>query len=265
MKKGTLKNIGIIIGSVFFAAAVIYSSSKFRDTLCASIDVTIKDSAQIGFINYNDVLRIIHNSSKVSILGNKLSEINLDEMETFLKNQPYIRKADIYKTVNGHLKIDIQQRHPIVEIITNSNNSFYIDDDGTIFPASKKGRAPNIMVANGFINDKYDFSKQNTYNIYNENIKTSKEAEIFRLARLIAKDDFWRDQVEQIYVTEANEYEIVPLVGPKILELGTIENYDEKLFYLKSFFTNGLKKTGWNKYQSISVKYKGQIVCTKAI
>ena len=67
--------------------------------------------------------------------------------------------------------------------------------------------------------------------------------------------------MEQIYVNKKNEFEIVPLVGPKILELGSIENYDEKLYYLKSFFISALKKTGWNKYKTISVKYKNQIVC----
>ena len=264
MNKGTFKNIGIIVAAAIFAAAIIYSSSKFRDTICVAIDITIMDSSQVSFISRNDVLQLIHNPSH-RILGTPLNKIDINEMELYLQQQPYIRQADIYKTVNGHLKVDIQQRQPIVEIITTSNKSFYIDEDGTIFPGSQKGKAPNVMVANGFINDKYDFAKRNTYNIYNENIKTSKESEIFRLARLIKKDDFWRDQVEQIYVNEANEYEIVPLVGPKLLEIGSIDNYDEKLYYLKSFFTNGLKKTGWNKYQSVSVKYKGQIVCSKAI
>ena len=264
MNKGTVKNIGIILGAAIFAIAIIYSSSKFRETICVSIDVTIKDSAEINFISYNDVLNIIHNDAH-QILGTCLNDINLNDMETYLKQQPYIHQADIYKTVNGHLKIDIIQRHPIVEIITNTNKSFYIDEEGTIFPSSTKANAPNVLVANGYINDKYDFNKHNTYNIYNENIKTSKEAEIFRLARLIHKDDFWRDQIEQIYVTNANEYELVPLVGPKILELGSIDNYDEKLYYLKAFFTNGLKKLGWSKYQTVSVKYKGQIVCSEKI
>ncbi|MBP5502815.1 MAG: hypothetical protein IKR94_09660 [Bacteroidales bacterium] len=252
------------MAAVVFAAAIIYSSSKFRDTLCGAIDINIKDSNQISFISRNDVLQLIHNPSH-EILGTPLNDIDINDMEIYLQQQPYIRQADIYKTVNGHLKVDIQQRKPIVEIITATNKNYYIDEDGTIFPGSQKGKAPNVMVANGFISDKYNFDKHHTYNIYNENIKTSKEAEIFRLARYIAKDEFWRDQVEQIYVNESNEYEIVPLVGPKLLEIGSIDNYDEKLFYLKNFFTNGLKKTGWNKYQSVSVKYKGQIVCSKAI
>ncbi len=262
MSKGTIKNIGIIVGAVIFAIAIIYSSSKFHDTLCKKIDINIKDSTEINFINDNDVLTIIHKDNP-EILGQRLNEINLNDMETYLKQQPYIHQADIYKTVNGRLKVDITQRHPIVEIITNTNKSFYIDDEGTIFPSSTKANAPNVLVANGYINDKYDFTKHKTYNIYNENIKTSKETDIFRLARLIEKDEFWKDQIEQIYVTDANEYELVPLVGPKILKLGSIENYDEKLFYLKAFFTNGLKKLGWNKYQTVSVKYKGQIVCSE--
>ncbi|MBR4440620.1 MAG: hypothetical protein IKS00_03620 [Bacteroidales bacterium] len=260
MSKNTVKNIGIVIAALLFATAIIYSSSKFRDTNCESVDVTIKDSLVIPFINRNDVLDLIYSVSP-QITGCRMSDINLNEMETYLQQQPYIRQADIYKTINGRLKIEIQQRHPIVEIITQEGSSFYIDEDGTIFPTSDKENAPNTLVASGYISQKYDFKKYKTYNIYNEDIRKSKESEIFRLARLIAKDDFWRDQVEQIYVNKKNEFEIVPLVGPKILELGSIDNYDEKLYYLKAFFTTGLKKTGWNKYKTISVKYKNQIVC----
>ncbi len=262
MSKGTIKNIGIVVGAVIFAIAIIYSSSKYNDTLCKFIDIYINDSTEINFIDRYEVLPIIHKDNP-HILGQRLNEINLNEMETYLKQQPYIHQVDIYKTINGRLKVDITQRHPIVEIITNTNKSFYIDEEGTIFPSSTKANAPNVLVANGYINDKYDFTKHKTYNIYNENIKTSKEADIFRLARLIRQDEFWKDQIEQIYVTDANEYELVPLVGPKILKLGTIDNYDEKLYYLKAFFTNGLKKLGWSKYQTISVKYKGQIVCSE--
>ena len=141
------------MAAVVFAAAIIYSSSKFRDTLCGAIDINIKDSNQISFISRNDVLQLIHNPSH-EILGTPLNDIDINDMEIYLQQQPYIRQADIYKTVNGHLKVDIQQRKPIVEIITATNKNYYIDEDGTIFPGSQKGKAPNVMVANGFISDK---------------------------------------------------------------------------------------------------------------
>ena len=33
---------------------------------------------------------------------------------------------------------------------------------------------------------------------------------------------------------------------------------------LKTFYTEGLNKTdGWNKYSTINIKYKNQVVCTK--
>lgn len=262
MNTNTIKNIGIIICAAVFAAAIIYSATKFRDADCVDIKINIKDTLIVNFIDDNDVLDMIYYITP-NIKGCKMAEINLDEMESYLRKQPFIRHADVYKTVNGILKIDIVQRHPIVEIITNSNNSFYIDEEGTIFPFNANGNAPNVLTANGFIPDKYDFSQNKIYNIYYEDINNSRESEIFRLARLINKDEFWNDQVEQIYVNKDKEFEIVPLVGPDILELGSIENYDQKLHDLKAFFQMGLKKTGWDTYKKISVKFNGQIVCQR--
>ena len=42
------------------------------------------------------------------------------------------------------------------------------------------------------------------------------------------------------------------------------EAYEEKFEKLKMFYTEGLNKTdGWNKYSTINIKYKNQVVCTK--
>ncbi|MCQ2974506.1 MAG: hypothetical protein MJ211_06810 [Bacteroidales bacterium] len=255
------KNIIKIIFAITFAGAVMYSSSQFHETRCDYVDILIDDSTDIKFIDYNDVFQLIY-SVNPDILGYKMCDINLFEIENFLKQQPYIKNVVVYKTINGHLKIEIQQRIPVLEVINRNNECFYIDQDGTIFPISTK-YAPKVIVANGFIKENYDFNKQKTYNVYNEDFENSKIVELYRLAKLIKNDDFWTDQVEQIFVNNLNEFEIIPMVGPQILELGSIDDYDRKLYYLKSFFLNGLKKTGWDKYKQISVKYKNQIVCKK--
>lgn len=41
------------------------------------------------------------------------------------------------------------------------------------------------------------------------------------------------------------------------------EFVDEKLERLLSFYENGLRNIGWESFRTISVKYKGQVVCTK--
>ncbi|MCF8296880.1 MAG: hypothetical protein K9J13_04975, partial [Saprospiraceae bacterium] len=85
---------------------------------------------------------------------------------------------------------------------------------------------------------------------------------IFILAKAITKDEFFKAQIEQIYINK-NEIELIPKVGDHVIIFGSISDMDEKLDKLKLFYIKGLKKTGWNNYKTINLKYRNQIVCTK--
>ena len=86
---------------------------------------------------------------------------------------------------------------------------------------------------------------------------------IYTLATFIVKDEFFKAQIEQIYITDSKEIELIPKVGNHIIIFGSIQDIEEKLEKLKLFYTKGLKKTGWNKYKTINLKFRNQIVCTK--
>ena len=44
-----------------------------------------------------------------------------------------------------------------------------------------------------------------------------------------------------------------------------IDNMEEKFHKLEIFYAEGLSYTGWDKYETIKLDYKGQIVCEKKI
>ena len=46
--------------------------------------------------------------------------------------------------------------------------------------------------------------------------------------------------------------------------MGSLDNFQEKLKRLRTFYREGLERVGWNKYRIISLAYDGQVVCTKA-
>jgi cell division protein FtsQ len=73
--------------------------------------------------------------------------------------------------------------------------------------------------------------------------------------------EFWKAQIEQIYI--GNDVELVPLAGSHIIVLGNFQDIDEKMNKLLVFYQHGLNKVGWNIYETINLKYKNQIVCSK--
>ena len=87
--------------------------------------------------------------------------------------------------------------------------------------------------------------------------------DIYNLASYINKDDFWKAQFQQIYVNENFEFELIPIVGDFNIIFGDISNIEKKFEKLKLMYKTGFNNEGWNKYKTINLKYKNQIVCTK--
>jgi cell division protein FtsQ len=87
--------------------------------------------------------------------------------------------------------------------------------------------------------------------------------DVYKLASFITGDSFWKSQIEQIYVNRNYDFELIPRVGSHVIELGKVEDLEEKFENLKILYLRGFNRIGWNKYEKISLKYKNQVVCTK--
>jgi len=87
--------------------------------------------------------------------------------------------------------------------------------------------------------------------------------DLFRLVQFINGSKFWKAQIEQIYINQKKEIELVPRVGNHTIILGSVDDLREKFENLEAFYEQGLSKYGWNKYKTINLKFKNQIVCTK--
>lgn len=81
--------------------------------------------------------------------------------------------------------------------------------------------------------------------------------------KFVQDDEFWSNQIQQIYVADNGEVELVPRVGEHTVLLGAPTRVEEKLARLKEFYTEGLNKVGWNKYSALNLKYDNQVICKK--
>lgn len=254
-KKKILKAVAVLA----LVVTVFLSLGKFHNTTCNGFDIKIMDSSENNFINSDSVLHMLY-SVNGDIEGYKMDSINTYAFDERLRQCPYIRKASIYKSISGKLHVDVQQRKPILMVLGDKQN-YYIDNDAVVFAASDRD-ACQCIVVNGYVNDHYNFGDGQIYRA--DTTQSKKQTrDLFKLAKQILSDDFWSDQIEQIFINKLGEYELVPMAGAHVLELGSIEDYDKKLYTLKQFYFKALPKLGWNTYQRISVKYKNQVVCKR--
>ena len=247
---------------VYYFMSLSFVSAKRHEQVCTSLEITILDSAQSRFVTKNDILQMVENRSQ-KIVGVLLDSINTKKIEQRLCELAPIKNVIIYKTIDGKMYINVMQRTPVIRIINRYGESFYLDEQGALLKHSSRYCA-HALVANGYINLR---PEQKDYNVFNaENVTSGKRnimRELFDLTNYINGDKFWKTQIQQIYVNEEGEFELIPLVGAHVIVFGTFEKPDEKFSKLASFYHNGLNVKGWNSYSMINLKYEGQIVGTR--
>ena len=90
---------------------------------------------------------------------------------------------------------------------------------------------------------------------------------LINFVKYVENDSFWRSEIVQIIASTMSSgdlaLEFVPRTGSHTVRLGTLDDVEQKLSTLMSFYENGLRNVGWDTYRTISVEYRGQVVCTK--
>ncbi|EOR94144.1 Cell division protein FtsQ [Arcticibacter svalbardensis MN12-7] len=239
----------ICLGGVI--TLISFINVKKGQLRCKDIKVIIPGTA--GFIDRKEVNRIIQEHSGL-LMGKLFQEINTHKLEALLKKNPYIKDAEVFADMDGTVHIKVIQSEPILRVINYTNQNFYIDRLGNKLPPSMD-YTPHVLVANGYIMESY------TKKI--DSLKTSIARDLYKTALYVEKDTLWRDQIEQLYVNQQNEIELVTRVGDQKIILGNADSLEVRFNNLKAFYKKAMPAVGWNAYKTINIKYTNQIICEK--
>ena len=86
---------------------------------------------------------------------------------------------------------------------------------------------------------------------------------MYALAKKIIAIPFLWAMTEQIYVDNKNEFTLIPKMGKQKIRLGKYELIEDKLENLAIFYQQAITQKGWQVYEEIDVRYKGQVVGVK--
>jgi cell division protein FtsQ len=231
---------------------------------CKKVDIRISYGAADVLITKKDIDSIVLKTAGM-VKGKPLGYINTGSIERAIRKQAYVAKVAVFENNEGTLFIEIRQREPLLRVINQKYESFYIDESGALLPVNSNFSA-RVLVANGIINDSYIKNPNYRINVlalsdsvFYDSLMTN----LYRLTMYITHDKFLKAQIAQIYVTERGEFELYPRIGSHVILLGTAEDLDDKFNRLFAFYKYGLNKIGWNKYNVINIKYRNQVVCSK--
>ncbi len=233
---GVLLVLGLIIFSLW------YFSGNEKEEVCKELEIDLVDSDHIQLITQKDVALILKEND-LNPIGKTVKDIRTESIEDVLHKNPMVKNVECYKTPSGIIHIRIEQRCPKLRVV--GMGSYYVDTDRKTLPVS-----PNYAAYVPVISGRVTVS-----------MATGK---LFDFVTFLDDNPFWNAQIEQIFVRDDLKIELVPRVGDAIIELGTLDDYPSKLEKLRKLYVYGFNKIGWNRYKTIDLQYKNQVVCTKA-
>jgi len=254
------------IGTWAFLALVFtvlwgFTSSEQGSIICSNLHTWVDPTNGNHFVNKHDI-EVELGRQNLHPVGKKSSDIDLNELENKLENIAEVKKATVYRNINGDIHISVLQRTPIVRVMNANGSQFYLDEDGFQMPLSEN-YSPRVPIVTGHINDPYmpysalEIADNKTL------APTVKSDEVFKLVSFIRKNEFWNAQIQQINFNRHGDIELIPTVGDHLIIFGDLESMEQKLNKLKIFYKGGLNHLDWTLYDTVNVKFRHQIICTK--
>ena len=146
----------LIVLAVYLVVASTFLNHKSNEAICEAVDLVVTDSIDYGFISNKDILNLL-NSQKISPVGLKINEINTNEMEEIISKQPFVESVDCYKTPCNKIGIKIRQRVPLLRVMANNGENYYVDQKGETMPVPT-GSTAYVPIITGNVSK--DFAKK---------------------------------------------------------------------------------------------------------
>ena len=146
-----MKRILSILSVLLFAGYLVYSAFALSDghedtRVCHGVDLNIEDSLDFYLIDEDMILSLLQ-EHYVDPVGLALDKVDTEAIESVLLTHPLVGKAQCYKTGGDKLRINISSKVPLVRVLNNRGQDFYVDSHGEIL--TQNSLAVHLPVATG--------------------------------------------------------------------------------------------------------------------
>ena len=231
-----------LIGMVFlvllmgFLMGFAIDRNKTRNLYEMEVIFTDDNSPFITLDTVNKLL--IQNNDTITSIPKET--LVLKEMESRLLQNPMVRDAQVFVTIDGKLGARIEQRNPIARVA--GSVSYYIDEDGKKMPLSEVYSARVPLITG-----------------YSENDFT----ELTSLLLKIDKDPFMKQMITGLRRQDSGDVILILRELDFEIQFGKPTAIERKFQNFKAFFKKLTKDNKLKDYRLIDLRFGNQVVATK--
>lgn len=263
MRKGfKIALLVLFLGTVLFLLVASNKSSKQQVLGEPNVFLTVQDG--VSLLTENELKQELYSAGLFHV-GTKKENLNESKIEAFINDLDEVLTAHVYTNIDTVWNIELTTRRPIARVMSKSLDDFYINADfqlSRLSPYSKPKVLPFTGVGTLF-------PSGTSYNkiINNDSLKTKyKLDQMYRISKYVCNDTFYNAQIVQVQYTKEDGFVLIPRVGGQRIIFGSAQSDEmviEKFKKLTIFYDDVIPYEGWNKYESINLNFKNQIVAKK--
>ncbi len=253
-----LRTAAAVLGACGILVLLGFVGSIRSGAVCEAFDVAFAPGSG-DFVTEEAVREVTAGEGKMPV-GLPLGEIDTRRIEQAVLALPYVKSAAVYKTIDRRLIAEVAEREPAVRLIDAEGRHAVIDTDGYLLPVPEHRRARLPVISGAFRID--PAAVEHRLHAADEG-KDPRLADCLAYAEMLRSDPLWYAQLQHTEVDAEGEFTAFPQVGNHTIVFGKAERLEEKFDALAVFYRKGMDAARWNKYSTVNLKFKDQIVCTK--
>lgn len=223
--------------------AIALTRAEKRMSLYSGVDIEVADSVGTGFVTAADVDRSLGGLRAICAREPR-GKINTLALERRLQAMPSVESASVTELNNGRLNISVRPLIPVLRVL-DGDNSYYVNAAGKTI-SSDLGNFVDVPVIVG-------------------HFKSGKEvARMVPMFSYIHRHPDCDALVSSVSVSPRGDIIIVPAVAGHVINMGDTSRVEDKFNRLRRFYCEVMPVKGWQYFDTLSVKYNGRIVATRA-
>lgn len=241
-----------VVATCCIIAMVSASSIEGERTLKSLPLVHIKNDRKYHFIEEQKIMNLAIYDRNVDILHTPVAKLDVLGIEQAIKADAWVADAQVFIDIDRIMHLYVTQRVPVARIFNQEGNSYYIDSTLHTMPLSDNYTYYTMVVTNA-------------PSLGNDSASISLKKQIVQLVRKIHTDSFWNVQISQVVIDSVGMFELIPVLGNQRILFGDTSNMNEKFGNLMAFYRNVLNRIGWDKYETLDVRFKNQVVAAPSL
>jgi len=227
----------------YLAVVIPYSLQQADATPLRGMVVEVHDPANIGFVTAADINSEL-DSLPERITGIPRNRINTLEIERYLRSLDRINTAGCVILNNNVLRLEVSPMNPVARVFDHNGESYYVSADSKRISTDIRYHIDVPVVSADF--DSVEMA-----------------ADVLPVLDYIKNDPTANALISSVKVDSRGDIILVPIIRGHVINFGDKSDIDNKWQRLKVIYREVMPVKGWEYYDTLSVKWRGQVVATR--